>query len=389
MAGVQVRSLTKSFGDTAVVRNLDLDVEHGEFLTLLGPSGCGKSTFLRIVAGLETQTSGSVIIDNKVVDTVRPKLRDAAMVFQSYALYPYMTVAQNMALPLTMRRLKAWQRLPLLGRFLPGSRQARACIEADVDVVAETLGIAHLLHRKPNQLSGGQRQRVALGRAMVRNPKVFLMDEPLSNLDAKLRVQTRAEITDLHRRLGTTFIYVTHDQAEAMTMSDRVAVMMDGELLQVASPQAIYNDPADLRVATFIGSPRINCLAGVVSGNNTIDTSGAKVPFVSGLTLGTPVTLGLRPEALTIVEKDGPGTLTGRVRTVEHLGSDLFVHLDLPENKDVLIVRTAPDRNCEIQRDLSIHVTPVESGMLLFDSEGRRLRSQADRTPALRSVSQP
>jgi multiple sugar transport system ATP-binding protein len=271
MAAVALREIRKSFGSTSVLKNVSLEIASGEFLTLLGPSGCGKSTLLRIIAGLEAQDAGTVTIGDRVVDGLRPKLRDVAMVFQSYALYPHMTVAQNMGLPLRMRRLSFAQRLPFIGRLLPGTQRVAEEIDNEVVRTAKALEIGHLLHRKPGQLSGGQRQRVAVGRAMVRHPAVFLMDEPLSNLDAQLRVQMRTEIKDLHRRLGATFVYVTHDQSEAMTLSDRVAVMLQGDLLQVGSPQQIYADPADLRVAEFIGSPRINILPGVVRDTGLVD----------------------------------------------------------------------------------------------------------------------
>ncbi|WP_429033944.1 ABC transporter ATP-binding protein [Bradyrhizobium sp. I1.14.4] len=237
-----------------------LSIANGEFLTPLRPSGCGASTLLRILAGLEVQDAGSVWIGERVVDGLLPKRRDIGMMFQSYALYPHMSVASNLALPLRMCRLSALQRLPFLGRLLPRTAQITADIDVEVSRTAKSLGIGHLLSRKPGQLSGGQRQRVAVGRAMVCHPAVFLMDEPLSNLDAKLRVQMRAEIKDLHQRVGVTFVYVTHDQAEAMTPSDRVGVMLDGELLQVAPPQDIYTDPDNRRVAEFIGSPKITCL---------------------------------------------------------------------------------------------------------------------------------
>jgi len=260
MASLSINQISKAFNTVPVLDNVSLHIEDGEFLTLLGPSGCGKSTLLRILAGLERQTSGSLMIGDRVVDAVAPKRRDVAMVFQSYALYPHMTVAQNIALPLRMRRLSALQRMPIFGRLFPNTVSVLKAIAHDVGRVAEALGIDDLVDRKPRQLSGGQRQRVAVGRAMVRQPAVFLMDEPLSNLDAKLRVQMRAEIKELHRRLKVTFVYVTHDQSEAMTMSDRVAVMLDGALLQVAPPQDIYADPHDRRVAEFIGAPKINIL---------------------------------------------------------------------------------------------------------------------------------
>jgi len=218
MADLAIDRISKSFGRTRILHDVSLAVQDGEFLSLLGPSGCGKSTLLRIIAGLETRDTGSIAIGGRAVDALRPKARDVAMVFQSYALYPHYTVERNIALPLQMRRLSRWQRLPLVGRLLPGSRSARAEIATEVRGVAKALEIEPMLGRKPGQLSGGQRQRVALGRAMVRRPAVFLMDEPLSNLDAKLRVQMRVEIKELQQRLGATIVYVTHDQSEAMTM---------------------------------------------------------------------------------------------------------------------------------------------------------------------------
>ena len=232
MASVTIRDIEKSFGSVNVLNGVSIDIEDGEFIVLVGPSGCGKSTLLRIIAGLEQQNAGNISIADELVDNLHASHRDIAMVFQSYALYPHLTVANNISVPLHMRRLSFLQRLPLLGRFMPGHKEIMDGIKRDVDEVTETLGIGALMDRKPGQLSGGQRQRVAVGRAMVRHPRAFLMDEPLSNLDAELRVHMRAEIAELHRRLATTFIYVTHDQAEAMTMADRVAVMMDGDLLQ-------------------------------------------------------------------------------------------------------------------------------------------------------------
>lgn len=268
MAALQLHHINRRFGSTLVLDGINLDIRDGEFLTLVGPSGCGKTTLLRIIAGLDHADEGQVAIDGVAVDNLPPKKRDVAMVFQSYALYPYMTVAQNMALPLIMRRLSWVQRLPLIGRWWPGSSVVRRELEDEVNQVAQSLGLGALLQRRPAQLSGGQRQRVALGRAMVRRPKVFLMDEPLSNLDAKLRVDTRAEIADLHRRLGTTFVYVTHDQVEAMTMSDRVALMMGGRILQLGTPQSLYDDPKDLRVAEFIGTPKVNVVLASASGQS-------------------------------------------------------------------------------------------------------------------------
>src|SRR5215468_8129237 len=303
MASVTISQLSKSFGATEVLRGVSLEIADGEFLTLLGPSGCGKSTLLRLIAGLEVQDTGSIAIGGAAVGALRPKQRNVAMVFQTYALYPHLTVAENIAMPLRMRRLSLTQRLPLVGGLLPGVRAVRDGIHRDVAAVANALEIDHLLDRKPGQLSGGQRQRVAVGRAMVRQPAVFLMDEPLSNLDAKLRVQMRAEIAALHRRLGATFIYVTHDQIEAMTMSDRVAVMLDGELLQVATPKEIYADPADRRVAEFIGSPKINMLTARVRDAGSVEIAGAVMPLTTHAVPGTELKIGLRSELFSTLER--------------------------------------------------------------------------------------
>jgi multiple sugar transport system ATP-binding protein len=385
MSAVSLRSIVKGFGATPVLRDVSLEIEAGEFLSLLGPSGCGKSTLLRIIAGLEAADAGSVAIGGRSVDGLRPKLRDIAMVFQSYALYPHMTVAANLALPLRMRRLSRLQRAPLIGRWMPGAAAVRAAIDEDVRSVARALEIEALLPRKPRQLSGGQRQRVAVGRAMVRRPQVFLMDEPLSNLDAKLRVQMRAEIADLHRRLGVTFVYVTHDQAEAMTMSARIAVMIDGELLQVAPPQTIYADPADVRVAAFVGSPRINLLQGVVRDAGAVDAAGTLFDVATDLAPGTAVTVGLRPEALTLVRHAGRGVIAGRVRLVEHLGADLFVHLECAGEREPVIVRAVPDQHGGIVPGETLLASAAAGRLLLFGRDGRRLRERAA-MPPMRSL---
>jgi multiple sugar transport system ATP-binding protein len=383
MSGIVFENLSKGFGATPVLRDVSLAIADGEFLTLLGPSGCGKSTLLKILAGLEVQDSGSVSIGGRVVDGLRPKRRDVAMVFQSYALYPHMTVERNMALPLTMRRLSSWQRLPVIGGLMPGTASINREIEAEVARTAKALGIDHLLARKPGQLSGGQRQRVAVGRAMVRHPAVFLMDEPLSNLDAKLRVQMRAEIKELHRRLGITFIYVTHDQAEAMTLSDRVAVMLDGELLQVAPPQNIYADPDDRRVAEFIGSPKINMLDGIVRESGQIDVAGTTLAVeLEGIEArsGTGLALGIRPEAFHVVHHGGPDVFTGAVRMVEHMGSDLYIHLDLPGMEQPLIARLLAERAPHIAVGQTLHVGVDSKRVLFFAADGRRLRAEASVT---------
>ncbi|MDX0967275.1 ATP-binding cassette domain-containing protein [Sinorhizobium medicae] len=376
MSAIKFDQIRKSYGATQVLRDVSLSIESGEFLTLLGPSGCGKSTLLRILAGLEHQDSGTVRIGDRQVDDLRPKRRDVAMVFQSYALYPHMTVAGNMAVPLRMRRLNSWQRLPLVGKLLPGARSTLAEIDSEVSRTAAALGIDHLLARKPGQLSGGQRQRVAVGRAMVREPAVFLMDEPLSNLDAKLRVQMRAEIKELHKRLGVTFIYVTHDQAEAMTLSDRVAVMLDGELLQVAPPRDIYADPRDRRVAEFIGSPKINMLDGAVIDRGLMATSGAKLSVPESIAPGTKLTVGIRPEAFSLItQPDSPNVIEGSVHLIEHMGSDLFVHLLVEGMNEPLIVRLHAERAPHIGSGHRLVVGVKPAQMILFDETGHRLQT--------------
>jgi multiple sugar transport system ATP-binding protein len=283
-------------------------------------------------------------VDSKEVDRLRPKQRDVAMVFQSYALYPHMSVAANLALPLKMRRMNALQRMPWVGPLMPGYRGRNSLICRDVADVAKSLELSDLLERKPGQLSGGQRQRVALARAMVRHPAVFLMDEPLSNLDAKLRVQMRAEITELHRKLGTTFVYVTHDQTEAMTMSDRVAVMFDGMIHQVGAPQALYAEPTNRTVAEFIGSPRINMIEGILRSADVVEAAGAKLIMGCELAPGSPVLVGLRPEALQLVDRAGPMNIAGRLQRIEHTGSDVFVYFHALGQSDPLVLRTTPQR---------------------------------------------
>lgn len=377
MSGVAIRGVSKSFGPVPVLKNVSLDIGDGEFLTLLGPSGCGKSTLLRIIAGLEGHDAGAIAMGDRVVDGLRPKERDVAMVFQSYALYPHMTVRQNIAVPLRMRRLNAWQRLPIVGGLLPGAGAAKAGIARDVASVAKAMDIDQLLERKPGALSGGQRQRVALGRAMVRQPAVFLMDEPLSNLDAKLRVQMRAEIKELHSRLGVTFVYVTHDQAEAMTMSDRVAVMLEGQLLQVARPDRIYADPDDLRVAEFIGSLKMNILAAGVVEPGYVEVAGARLPVRDAvrLTAGTRVKIGIRPEAVQLFDHAAGSAVTGSVRMVENLGSDLMVHVDVPEATQPVIARLLTEHAPRVAPGQRVHLTMSPDRVLVFAEDGARVRT--------------
>ena len=310
MASIAFEDVSKVFDDgTKAVDGLDLEIADGEFTILVGPSGSGKSTALRMVAGLEEATSGDISIGPRVVNDMAPKDRDIAMVFQSYALYPHMSVAENMGFALKL------------------AKQPKATIEERVSSAAARLGIGELLHRRPRALSGGQRQRVALGRAIVRSPEAFLMDEPLSNLDAKLRVEMRAYIAKLHQELGTTTLYVTHDQTEAMTMGDRVAVMRDGKLSQVDTPQALYEHPANLFVAGFIGSPAMNLLRGVADEDGVL--LGTQRLAVRTSHRGE-VIVGIRPETLEPAGGSEPGVLSLRVVLSEMLGSDVLLHLEAP-----------------------------------------------------------
>ena len=311
MAGVKLEGVRKVYGDGAhvAVHGVDLEVRDGEFLVLVGPSGCGKSTTLRMIAGLETITAGRLFIGDRLVNDVSPKDRDIAMVFQSYALYPHMTVYDNLAFALKLR-----------GR--PKAEIAERVAEA-----ARILGLEPILDRRPKQLSGGQRQRVAVGRAIVRHPQVFLFDEPLSNLDAKLRVQTRREIARLHRQLSVTMIYVTHDQTEAMTLGDRIVVMNEGRVQQVDTPLAVYDRPANLFVAGFIGSPAMNLVPGRLAGGRFVARDEAftlALPARAGR--DADVVLGMRPEHVRVARQASePGAVTMRLDTIEPMGSETFL----------------------------------------------------------------
>jgi multiple sugar transport system ATP-binding protein len=370
LGAVSLRTIAKAFGETRILRAIDLDIAPGEFVTILGPSGCGKSTLLRIIAGLAQQDAGTVDIDGRRVDGRPPNERDIAMVFQSYALYPHLTVAQNIAVPLRMSRLNWLQRLPGM-RFLPsGVSILTDQIRHDVDRIVRMLHIEHLLDRKPGQLSGGQKQRVALGRAMIRSPRVFLMDEPLSNLDAELRVHMRAEIAELHRRLQTTMIYVTHDQAEAMTMSDRVVVMMDGEILQADTPDAIYNNPAHLRVAQFVGSPRINLFPGITT-RDAVNLPGERIPLKTALPADTRVQVAVRPHRI-LIGKGGAG-VAGRLVHSENLGSDLLLHLDVVDCPDRIVVRTESSPAAAWPIGGMVPLSLPLAAVLVFDADGRRV----------------
>ncbi|ARO13820.1 iron(III) transport system ATP-binding protein [Ketogulonicigenium robustum] len=314
-----IAGLRKGFADTQVLGGIDLQVDAGEFIALVGPSGCGKSTLLRIIAGLESADSGTLTLDGQDLTGLGTADRNIAMVFQSYALYPHLTAGQNMAVPLMMRRLSALARLPFVGAMVRGRAAVLSAIRAEVNQMAETLKIAHLLARKPGQMSGGQRQRVALGRAMVRRPALFLMDEPLSNLDANLRVHARGEIVEMHRRSGVPTLYVTHDQAEALSMADRVAVMIGGAVLQIAPPREIYDNPTHIEVARFIGQPQINLIPASVTGG-TIQVGAHIFGRVSAP--DGPISLGIRPEHLRPAQNGLPAI----VARVEFLGAEVVLH---------------------------------------------------------------
>ncbi|KAB2850787.1 MAG: sn-glycerol-3-phosphate ABC transporter ATP-binding protein UgpC [Hyphomicrobiaceae bacterium] len=319
MASVEIRDLKKAFGQTDVLHGVSIDIRDGEFVVLVGPSGCGKSTLLRMIAGLESVTGGEIRIAERVVNHVHPKERDIAMVFQNYALYPHMTVSENMGFSLKLRGA------------------AKAEIMDRVRKAAQILGLEQLLARYPRQLSGGQRQRVAMGRAIVRNPQVFLFDEPLSNLDAKLRVAMRTEIKELHQRLKTTTVYVTHDQIEAMTMADKIVVMHDGRVEQIGAPLELYDNPSNQFVAGFIGSPAMNFFKGKVEGGRFIGNNGLNLAVngVKSANAGTPAVLGLRPEHIRIAEGGQPA----KVHVIEPMGSETQVVADIGGENVVCLFR--------------------------------------------------
>ena len=318
MANIQLKNIAKQFDNNVVIENLNLQINDGEFLVLVGPSGCGKSTTLRLIAGLETATAGDIYIGDTLVNSVAPKDRNISMVFQNYALYPHMSVYNNMAFGLKLRKFK------------------KDDIRQRVQETAEILEMASLLNRKPKQLSGGQRQRVALGRAIVRKPQVFLFDEPLSNLDAKLRVQMRAEIKKLHKRLKTTMVYVTHDQVEAMTMGERIAVMKDGVIHQIDTPLKLYNEPADLFVASFIGSPSMNFISTTlkeepnliaVDGNIKIDIPSNHKKLLKSH-IDKSIVIGIRPEDLSLNPRnENSVSISLRIDLFEPMGNETLIYL--------------------------------------------------------------
>jgi ABC-type sugar transport system ATPase subunit len=359
MASVRLERVEKTYPNGHVAaRGLDIEIADGEFMVLVGPSGCGKSTALRMIAGLETPTGGRVLIGDRDVTALPPQERDIAMVFQSYALYPHMTVRDNLSFGLRMR----------------GADRAEAARR--VDGAAEALGLERVLDRKPSQLSGGQRQRVALGRAMVRDPQVFLFDEPLSNLDAKLRVETRAELARLHRRLKATIVYVTHDQEEALTLGGRVTVMRDGMVEQVGPPMEVYRRPASTFVGGFVGSPAMNLLPGQVAGDGSWTGPGGRVLPIEGWSASASargVTLGVRPHDLAIVAP-GEGDADARVDVVEPRGSELLVHLGLGGRGDDGEVRVVAPPEPVIPVEALVGLRAGRQRLHWFDGEtGKRV----------------
>ena len=367
MASVTFEHVYKRFGDVIAVNDLNIQVADKEFLVFVGPSGCGKTTSLRLLAGLEEISDGQIRIGDRVVNDVPPKDRDIAMVFQSYALYPHMTVAENMA----------------FGLKLAGYTKEQ--MKAAVDRAAQILQIEHLLERKPKALSGGQRQRVAIGRAIVRKPGVFLFDEPLSNLDAALRVQMRVELSRLHKELKTTMIYVTHDQVEAMTLANRIVVLNKGAIEQVGTPMELYHTPVNQFVAGFIGSPKMNFIAGeLVSATPTLATvklhEGTVVQVAADATslpVGAKVTLGARPEHIE-ASKEPPAAdnaVKGHVQLAEHLGDTIFLHATLAGATEAMTVRTDPDNPVDTG-DMAWLMLPPKR-CFLFDERGRTLSRAA------------
>ena len=364
MGNLRLDGVSKSFGEYTVIPKLDLTVGDGEFCVLVGPSGCGKSTLLRIIAGLEPISSGRIFIDGIDVSAAEPSDRGIAMVFQSYALYPHMRVARN------------------LGFGLEIARTPRAEIASRVAQVAEKLRLDRLLGRKPRELSGGQRQRVAIGRAITRRPKIFLLDEPLSNLDAALRVGMRVEIARLKAELGATMVYVTHDQVEAMTLADRIVVMNGGRIEQVGAPLDLYESPANLFVAGFIGSPGMNVLPGHVTaladGRAKLKLAVGielELPIPEPLAVGAAVTLGIRPEHIRIGASEAGACLTGEATVVEMLGSDTFVHLRVGEQ--ALVMRDSQARRVPRNRPLTVSWSALDCH--LFAEDGRRVQITRDR----------
>jgi multiple sugar transport system ATP-binding protein len=349
MATVTLRNLVKAYGKTEVLHSINLDVANGEFVVFVGPSGCGKSTTLRMIAGLEEVTAGEIMIDDRVVNHLEPKHRNIAMVFQNYAIYPHMSVRKN------------------IGFGLRTSKMPRAEKEKRIDEVAHLLSMTEYLDRKPAQLSGGQRQRVAIGRAMVRDPAVFLFDEPLSNLDAQLRTQMRLEIKKLHQRVGNTIIFVTHDQVEAMTMADRIVIMKDGHIQQVGTPAEVFHRPANVFVAQFIGAPSMNMLDAIWRGGR-LHVVGQELAADLNLSEGSSLTVGIRPDDLVV--SDAQGLIEGVVNVLEPLGSETLVYVDIGGRE----VIAKADGRMPPQLGARVQLAADLANMHLFDQSGKAIR---------------
>jgi ABC-type sugar transport system ATPase subunit len=365
---IELLGVAKRYGDFSALQNIDIDIAPGEFLVLLGPSGCGKSTLLKIIAGLEDASDGEIYINGRLANYLPPKERDVAMVFQNYALYPHMTVETNIGFPLAMRRHK------------------KAAVAERVREVAALVGLTEHLSKYPDQLSGGQRQRVALGRAIIREPVAFLMDEPLSNLDALLRVQMRSELLKLHKRVGRTTIYVTHDQVEAMTMADRIVILRDGIVQQIGTPHEVYDIPANTFVAMFVGSPPMNLLAGRLTASDggrrfvgpaTVELEGLGSFDVLG---NDEIMLGIRPENIELAGANEPATIPGTVELVEAVGSDSFLSVAIADDVSVM-VRVSADTRVEEGERVSLRFPPRR--IRLFDANGERVAlAEVARSPA-------
>lgn len=355
MADVELRRVVKTFGAQNVIKGVDLTIANGEFVVLVGPSGCGKSTLLRMIAGLEDISGGEIAIDGRVVNDLEPRERDIAMVFQSYALYPHMNVADNMGFSMALRKAPKDE----IGKAVSGA--------------ASALELGSLLERLPRALSGGQRQRVAMGRAIVRHPKVFLFDEPLSNLDAQLRVQMRTEVRKLHQRLAATSVYVTHDQVEAMTMADRIVVLDKGHIAQVGSPLDLYDRPANRFVAEFIGSPSINIMKGEVRAGRVSVRDGSGQTVELPATVKAPdgaVELGVRPEHVRRATSGEAGSVEGKVQVIEHLGAETYVFVDIGAGRD-LCWRTSGQPDVKVGQPIAL---TFDAGRLhLFGADGARI----------------
>jgi multiple sugar transport system ATP-binding protein len=354
---IELLGVTKRYGDFAALWGIDLDIAPGEFVVLLGPSGCGKSTLLKIIAGLEDASEGEVYINGQLANYLRPKERDVAMVFQNYALYPHMTVETNIGFPLAMRR------------------HTKAAVAERVREVAALVGLTDHLTKYPDQLSGGQRQRVALGRAIIREPVAFLMDEPLSNLDALLRVQMRSELLKLHKRVGRTTIYVTHDQIEAMTMADRIVVLRDGVMQQVGTPSEVYSRPANTFIAIFVGSPPMNLIPGrllTVDGEQRfqgpISVDLAVLGPMAGA--GEEITLGVRPENVELSGSEDASAIPGRVELIEAVGADTYLSVAVAEGTPVMVRVSADTR---VQEGDRLHLRFPPQRLLFFDAAGNRV----------------